>query len=107
MPYIAPEKRPHVDPHLDAITDFITCEGDLNYAFTVLAHNYIRSQGLRYERLGDITGGLVNCLLEYYFEIVRPYEAIKKRENGDVNRTTLEGFLDPSQRGPGKPNYAE
>jgi hypothetical protein len=58
--------------------------GDLNYAFTVLCHGYLRKQGLNYQHLNDCIGALEGCKQEIYRRVAAPYEDLKIAENGDV-----------------------
>jgi hypothetical protein len=79
MPYIKQEARGPLLPHgtpQDA--------GELNYAFTAIIVQYMRTKGLRYQHINDVMGALFGAALEFYIRIVRPYEDLKIEENGDV-----------------------
>lgn len=76
MPYIKPEDR------TDAL--FATTPGELNYAFTILAKNYIQLNGLSYQTINDIVGALEGAKMEFYRRVAVPYEEGKIKENGDV-----------------------
>jgi hypothetical protein len=89
MPYIKKEKRdaiwPCNIPGDNAIdVEEINCAGDLNYAFTVLIHNYFCRKGLNYQNINDAIGALEGAKLELYRRTAAPYEDMKIAENGDV-----------------------
>lgn len=58
--------------------------GELNYRFSTEIIRYIKNQGLRYQTINDVMGALVGALLEFYFEVAKPYENLKIKENGNV-----------------------
>ncbi len=76
MPYITQERRDNFDS--------ISTPGELNYAFTMVALEYLRMHGKSYDTLNAITGALENCKLEFYRRVVIPYEEEKIKLNGDV-----------------------
>ena len=100
MPYIKQEDRkkflytpeklgPNSQVDLFArIAEKCDTPGDLNYAFTVLCHGYLRKQGLNYQHINDVIGALEGCKQELYRRIAAPYEDDKIAQNGDVK-----GFL--------------
>lgn len=57
--------------------------GELNYAFTVIALNYLRGRE-SYQTYNDILGALEGAKLELYRRYVVPYEEARRQENGDV-----------------------
>ena len=85
MPYIKIEKRVKITP-TDNIVDMrhIDCAGDLNYAFTMLAIDYIERQGLNYQNINNVVGALDNAKAEFQRRVVSDYEDSKAEENGDV-----------------------
>lgn len=83
MPYIAQADREKFKPALDALPD-ISSAGELNYLFTEISLRYLKSKGLRYQHLNDISGALTNANLELYRRVAADYEDEKIKENGDV-----------------------
>jgi hypothetical protein len=59
--------------------------GDMNYLFTVIAHNYWNRNGQNYQAFNDIIGALEGAKLELYRRKVAPYEDVKIKENGDID----------------------
>lgn len=79
MPYVSRDRRARVLlPHEDSTP------GDLNYAFTSLARDYLTQKGVSYSTLNDVVGALESAKLEFYRRVVTPYENGKIQENGDV-----------------------
>lgn len=85
MPYIKEERRNAIDGDVTYNIDLTELKnaGELNYAFTVIAHHYL-SDGENYQRINDIIGALEGCKLELYRRVAAPYEDVKIKENGDV-----------------------
>lgn len=90
MPYIKEERREYITPSSEIpetnyiLMDGIQCAGDLNYAFTVIIHDYLERQGTSYQNFNDAIGALEGCKLELYRRQVASYEDKKILENGDV-----------------------
>lgn len=85
MPYITSSRRTFLS-HIAAqilMTD-LDHPGELNYLFTVIAKQYIKSAGENYTTYNDIIGALEACKLELYARKVRLYEDKKIEENTDV-----------------------
>lgn len=78
MPYIKQADR---DRLLEG--DLPSTPGELNYAFTVIALNYLRGNE-SYRTYNDILGALEGAKLELYRRYVVPYEDARRQENGDV-----------------------
>jgi hypothetical protein len=85
MPYIKQENRLQFDKAAEEVANKAECAGDLNYAITVILHNYIKKKGLKYDTLNSVHGMLDCCNKELYRKITAPYEDSKAIENGDVN----------------------
>lgn len=78
MPYIQQYERDSgVESHPDNA-------GQLNYAFTLLAIEYIERHGLCYAHINDVMGAFEGAKLEFYRRLAAPYEDTKIDENGDV-----------------------
>jgi hypothetical protein len=58
--------------------------GELNYAFTMLALQYLGGHGLSYDTLNTISGAFTEALAEFRRRVVVPYEDSKIAANGDV-----------------------
>lgn len=84
MPYIKEEFRKLIKPSLERAAENINTCGDLNYAFTILAHKYLEKNGLRYQTINDVLGSLDGASKEFYRRIAESYEDQKIKENGDV-----------------------
>jgi hypothetical protein len=82
MPYIKPERRPYVfssNPYRIPINS-----GELNYAITCIAVEYLRVHGMSYNTINEIVGALECAKQEFYRRVAIPYEDKKIEENGDV-----------------------
>jgi hypothetical protein len=90
MPYIKSEKRKLIVENGGRVdgtvvhSDFIDCAGDLNYAFTILAVDYLQRKGLNYQSINDVVGAFVNAKDEFNRRVTAEYEDNKIEENGDV-----------------------
>ena len=103
MPYIKAEKRNKITPviHGDGgriEMSHIENSGDLNYAFTCLAIDYIKRHGLNYGNINDIIGAFVCAKDEFQRRVTEDYEDSKIDLNGDVY---------PELRTPKYPGLAE
>lgn len=79
MPYITPDDRQRLkEGSLPATA------GELNYAFTVAALDYMKAKGTSYQTFNDIVGALEGAKLELYRRMVAGYEDQKMFRNGDV-----------------------
>jgi hypothetical protein len=88
MPYIKQEDRKELDPLIDALSDKLVQEknvGDYNYVITRLIHDFIRSQGVRYQHLNSAVGILECAKAELIRTVVSPYEDQKIKENGAIS----------------------
>lgn len=87
MPYIKKEDRGRINDSLGCTIDTlqILTAGELNYAFTLLAKQYIANRGgPTYQVLNDVVGALDGAKVEFQRRVVAPYEDSKIEENGDV-----------------------
>lgn len=83
MPYIKQEDR-DILASLDGPLSYSVTPGELNYEITLLLDEYIRNNGLKYQKINDCLGALEGAKLEFYRRVAVPYEEIKLCENGDV-----------------------
>jgi hypothetical protein len=86
MPYIDQKSRKKFSKELKTLGEHITTVGELNYCITRLALAYLKRFGLSYRTINDIMGVLECSKEEFYFRVAKPYEAKKRKFNGDVFR---------------------
>jgi hypothetical protein len=84
MPYIKPEHREAIDPHVQSLAESITDTGDLNYVITTLVVKYLLSKGLNYDQINAVAGVLQKVSAEFDVRVTRPYEELKIFQNGDI-----------------------
>lgn len=80
MPYIPEIRRKAILKTLSKIET----AGELNFAFTTLANEYVLRHGMSYQTFNDILGAFDGASKEFYRRLVAPYEDKKLFENGDV-----------------------
>ena len=80
MPYIKPEGR----TALRRQEAFPKTAGELNFVITDAIDDWLLEHGVSYDHINMVVGALECAKLEFYARIARPYEEIKRRENGDV-----------------------
>lgn len=98
MPYIKPEAREPLEPHLAGLAQAIHDGADLtkdepkddwlgllNYACTRLALAVARDMGHGYATVAKVTGVLENVKQEFYRRLAAKYEDRKAQENGDID----------------------
>ncbi len=84
MPYIKQTRRENINPALNSLFTLDLNEGDLNYIFSMLIHNYIDINGLNYANCNNMIGVLECAKLELYRKLIAPYEDEKIQENGGI-----------------------
>jgi hypothetical protein len=85
MPYIKPEFRADIDPHIDVLVDNMGEEaGDLNYALTRIVAKWAIAMGIHYDTINTVSGVLQKVAAEFDARVTRPYEEVKIFQNGDV-----------------------
>ena len=84
MPYIKPENREAIDPHVQSLVETIADTGDLNYAITTLVVKYLLFKGLNYDAINSVAGVLQKVVAELDVRVTRPYEDLKIFQNGDI-----------------------
>lgn len=85
MPYIEQEARKRLDAGGKPTT-----AGELNYAITKIADEYLLSKGpLRYVHLNEVLGAIECAKLELYRRLAVPYEDAKIAAAGDVYRSNM------------------
>jgi hypothetical protein len=83
MPYIKREDRDQLwEAGLNI--PILKGSGQLNFALTMLIHQYLDDNGYCYQTMNDILGALDGCAKEFYRRKVAVYEDQKIQENGDV-----------------------
>ena len=87
MPYIEPKRREELFDFYygeDLTKEGMQSAGELNYMITELIKEYMADKVKNYACFNSVVGALESCKLEFYARVVRPYEDIKIKENGDV-----------------------
>jgi len=79
MPYVNEEAREHIEGYENPRN-----AGELNYAITLTALEYMGEKPFCYQTFNDIIGALEGAKLELYRRMIAPYEDTKIEENGDV-----------------------
>ena len=77
MPYIPENDRPRAK-------ESPWKAGELNYALTMVALNYLGKFTLKYDRINEIVGAFDLAKAEFIRRVYFPYEDKKIEENGDV-----------------------
>jgi hypothetical protein len=85
MPYIKSAKREEIDKLVPRLMIEIADVGDLNYTLTCIAVQYLLGKGLNYEHINAVAGVLQKVAAEFDVRVTRPYEELKKFQNGDVS----------------------
>mgnify|MGYP001587477506 FL=1 len=79
MPYIDVESRQQLIKRRPLTV------GELTYRLYKECRSYLnKNKQYKYQDLAEVLGALEATKLEFYAKIVRPYEEIKLKENGDV-----------------------
>ncbi len=82
MPYIKQDKRSEINAI--NIGNFVPENaGELQFVIAHMINNYHLKHGLSYQKCNDLMGGLAGAQMEYYRQVVAPYEDEKMAENGD------------------------
>ncbi len=84
MPYIAQGRRSFIEPMLIELGKHIVKSGELNYAFTILAREYMKKHRECYDTHNDIIGAFENAKNEWQRRQLHPFEDLKRAANGDV-----------------------
>lgn len=89
MPYIKQEDRQRISiPVKNILAPGVRTVGDLNYAITLLCHEFLThlhdDQKVGYADYNSVVGVLESAKLEFYRRMIVPYEDTKIQENGDV-----------------------
>lgn len=86
MPYVKQEARTKFEQVLKELIHAVPeTPGELNYLFSVISAEYLKSKGqLRYQYANDVLGALEGAKLEVYRRIIAPYENKAIKENGDL-----------------------
>lgn len=84
MPYIAEAGRSKLSYSPSPLN-----AGEMQYAIAKMIQKYLERQAeengqVRYQDMNDIMGALAGAQMEFYREVVAPYEDKKINENGAV-----------------------
>lgn len=81
MPYIPHIRRARLQPQsIEAAQD----KGELAFQLACVVDGYVAENGLSYDTITDIRGGLSGVEDEFNARFARPYEDVKMRDNGEV-----------------------
>lgn len=83
MPYIKQHHRTLFNP-IQRVGHYLETPGDLNYAITLLALEYVKKHGMSYSSFNAVEGALQCASKEFYRRMTVPYETKKIVEHGDV-----------------------
>jgi len=87
MPYIKVQDRlefKEIEKEISYLN--IETPGNLQYIISLLIAQYLREKGeVRYQHCNDIMGALTGANMEFYRQIVAPYEDICIERNGEVD----------------------
>jgi hypothetical protein len=92
MPYIISPRKKELDHGAEPAN-----AGDLTYVLQQTIEQYLRVHGLRYQHIAEVLGSIEGAKLDFIERVVKPYEAKKCRENGDVWPESLQS-QSPSTR---------
>lgn len=84
MPYVKMNDRKRLSGAINWNALIPGNAGELNYVFSLLAGDYVRRKGLKYNVLAEVQAALHGALAEFDRRIVGPYEDTKIQENGDI-----------------------
>jgi hypothetical protein len=84
MPYISEVAREHIDPHVQPLAENIHTAGDLNYAITRLALQFLTMRGVNYSDIAEVVGTFHLAAGEMERRLVSIYEDFKLEQHGDV-----------------------
>ncbi len=85
MPYIREENKQYFSELLQLLQHHaIANPGELNFLFTEVVKQYMRTHTNNYQMFNDLVGALEGCKLELYRRRIALYEDGKMESNGDV-----------------------
>jgi len=85
MPYISPESREKFITSCDALAELIEAKGELNFVVSRILHMVVQKKGMSYTNASEFMGALTDAAMEFYRQVLAPYEDRKKKENGPVS----------------------
>ena len=99
MPYTQQERRKILDGHIKRLSEDLAYmmdgdKGDLNYVISRIVTLFVAAKGLSYKNASDGMAAMNDAALEWYCRVMRPYEDMKKRENGDVYDEVIEQLVE-------------
>ncbi len=83
MPYIKEQDQERLDGP-DPRTNGARSAGELTYKLQQELKRYLNDKGLSYQVLAECLGALEGAKLDLTERVVKPYEARKLEDNGDV-----------------------
>jgi hypothetical protein len=86
MPYIKREDRYFITDRVNALSEMIRNDGDLNYAISLLIHKQLDKRGVNYANMNNLVGAMECAKNEFIRTVMGPYEDKKRLENGSVSK---------------------
>lgn len=94
MPYIPQSDRTKLDAFADGLARNCDNVGELTYALSRLTQAYLAKDQRSYSTLSVGIAALECAKLELYRAVIGPYEAGKRKDNGDVMECACQHPLD-------------
>jgi len=91
VPYIKEQGKPELEALIRQF-NFPLSESDLDYVISRLAIETVKKMEPRFVSLNKIWGVMSGAAKEFWDRVVRPYENLKAKENGDVFADVLPLF---------------
>lgn len=89
MPYITNKDKLHLAGDQSSPGRYPATAGELTYALQQTILEYLETHGLRYQQIAEVLGSIEGAKLDFIERVVKPYEAKKREENGDVWPSSL------------------
>jgi len=85
MPYIPEDAKKEMKDHINDLSMWIQCKGDLNYVICELVGKFISEDGdLTYTEISEKIDAVHDAEAELRRRILEPFEDMKMKKNGDV-----------------------
>jgi hypothetical protein len=92
VPYIPQEQRPPVDQVITALPR-LDNPGQLNYVLTEIIIKYLLENEVCYQTINDIKGALDEVACEFRERVIKKFERLKKKVNGDIGYSKVDQTL--------------
>ena len=85
MPYISQEYRGFYRDRCKYLGQTAKSAGELNYIFSMIAREYLLTEGENYAIMNNIIGALEGAKIEFYRKHMADYEEAKIKIHGDLD----------------------